>query len=262
MLAALIKKQAALAPQAATPKATAPAAPAAPAYSWLKPGMAPAPAPAPQNAGPTGNPAHAGILSTFGIGGGGGINDQINKQMLTPEQARAQRDNDFQGGLDKWKGLYSDDPEIMRLKQMREGGMQGLNSEEMEANRTQTMGAMRGQQQGMMRQLLSQQGRSGVRGGLAVAQQRQLGNDQTTQRMDAERKMLLDNYALKQAGQDKYQQFVQQDKLGSLTQGTAEAGLGVSDRTGYLQALIGQAMANKAGEKSGGFMSDLFSSIF
>jgi hypothetical protein len=155
------------------------------------------------------------------------------------------------------------DPAVKDIQARREQGLQGLNSQEMQAARDQMALGMQGQQQGALRGLLAQQARSGLRGGMAGAQQAQLYRKMGQDRQAGEQKLLLDNYALKNQGLDKYQDFMMRQKFGSLAQGLGEAGLGVSDRTGYMQQQIGQQMAAAAGQTpSRGLFGQLLGGLF
>jgi hypothetical protein len=136
----------------------------------------------------------------------------------------------------------------------------GLQAPEYQAQREQAMLGMQQGQQEQLRALRGLQARSGVRGGLAGAQQAQLLNQAQAARANVERDLMVQNIAQKQAAQQSLenllqsqqqaktaqQQFnlqqAQREKMGQLTSMMGEAQLGGAERGAVSQEMIGRAM--------------------
>lgn len=182
--------------------------------------------------------------------------------QLTPEQSAQARDADFDAGQKRWAALVGARPEYAQnLSRMRDMSY-GLNAGEMQASREQMIRGMQGKEQNAIRNLYSQQARSGVRGGMAGAQQARLQRQAMGDRQAAEQKLMLDNYALRRQGLQDYSQAVNRDISGELGTGMGIAGLGVSDRTAATQAAINQAMMQANANRSRGVFGDIFSGLF
>lgn len=193
-----------------------------------------------------------------GSGGGSGPNG-----LLTPGEQQAARQVDINAGQSRFRDLMNNDARVQEVLKHRKDGIQGLNAQEQTAAREQMVKGSQAANQGVMRSLLAQQNKSGIKGGLAAGQQMGMAKGFADSRNDQERKLLLDNYAIKDKAFDKYQDASMGQVYGELAQGVNEAGLGVADRTGYQQALIGQQMAAAAGQQpKKGFLGEIFSGIF
>jgi hypothetical protein len=183
--------------------------------------------------------------------------------IQTPAEAAASRNADISAGQANWRTTVNDDPRIKDILNRRQDLSQGLNAQELRAQREQTARNIGSQQQGAMRQLYSAQANKGIRGGMAGAQAARVQRQAMQDRQAAEQKNTLDNMAVRRQGLNDYAQMAQGLKFGEMQQGLGQAGLGVADRTGYQQALIGQSMAAAAGQQPkrgilGQVLGDLF----
>ena len=201
-------------------------------------------------------------------GGGGGKQPApsgysgLPAGQLTPEQSAQARNTDFDAGQKRWAALVGARPEYAQnLSRLRDMSY-GLNAGEMQASREQMIRGMQGKEQNAIRSLYSQQARSGVRGGMAGAQQARLQRQSMSDRQAAEQKLMLDNYALRRQGLQDYSQAVNRDISGELATGMGEAQLGVTDRTAATQAAINQAMMQANANRSRGVFGDVFSALF
>lgn len=175
---------------------------------------------------------------------------------MTVRNMQTGRDEDMAAGRRAWADILSRNPEyganLARMKDMS----QGLNAQEMTAAREQMARGLQGQEQGAMRRLYSNQARSGIRGGMAGAQQMRLAQSNNQQRQAAEQKMLLDNYAIRKQGLQDYSGAVNRGISGEMATSMGYAGLGVADRTAAQQAAA-SAAASAANNRQGGFFSFL-----
>lgn len=186
----------------------------------------------------------------------------IGSGQLTPAQMAQARNADFDTGQKRWAALVGSRPEYAQnLSRMRDMS-EGLNAKEMQASREQMARGLQGKEQNAIRSLYSQQARSGVRGGMAGAQQARLQRQAMGDRQAAEQKLMLDNYALRRQGLQDYSQAVNRDISGELATGMGEAQLGVTDRTAATQASINEAMMRANANRSRGVFGDIFSALF
>lgn len=182
---------------------------------------------------------------------------------LTPAQQQLLREQDISRGQARGEEIFQNDPVMKDLLAKRQSMAQGVNAQEYQGMRDDMIKGQQGANAGYMRQLLSAQGQGGVGGARAVAQRGELVNQFANTRADAERKLLLDNIALKNQGTDSLQDFLMKQKYGTLAQGLGEAQLGVADRTGYLQGQIGQQMAAAAAQQpKQGLLGQVFGGLF
>jgi hypothetical protein len=175
-------------------------------------------------------------------------NTQI--QNLTPAQQQELREQDIKRGQARGEEIFVNDPTMQSILKQRQDAALGVNAQEYQGMRDDMIKGQQSANAGYMRQLLSAQGAGGVGGARAVGQQAELANQFAQTRADAERKLLLDNIALKREGTDSLQDFLFKQKYGTLAQGLGEAQLGVTDRTGYMQGQVNQAMANAAAQQA------------
>lgn len=194
-------------------------------------------------------------------GAAGAATDWRDRAMgpggMTVRNMQTGRDEDMAAGRNAWADILRRNPEyganLSRMKDMS----QGLNAQEMNAAREQMARGLQGQEQGAMRRLYSNQAKSGVRGGMAGAQQMRLAQSNNQQRQAAEQKLLLDNYALKRQGLQDYSGAVNRGISGELATSMGYAGLGVADRTAAQQSAASAAAA-AANNRQGGLMSWIF----
>lgn len=181
----------------------------------------------------------------------------------TPAESAQMRNAEIEQGRARWRDMMSANPDVQEILKRKKDMAGGLNAQEMQAARDQMIQGQQAQQQGAMRSLYAQQGRSGIRGGMAGAQQARMQGQFNNQRAQQEQKLLLDNYALKRQGLNDWETSNNRMVFGELAQGLGEAGLGVADRTGYSQYLIGQSMADAARQQpKRGFVGDLIGDFF
>lgn len=90
----------------------------------------------------------------------------------------------------------------------RKAMLDGMNSQEMQAQRELADGEINRNAQTSLRQMRGIQGAAGVRGATAGAQQANILNMAGRNKQDFERQLLLDNMAAKRAGLDAYENSV------------------------------------------------------
>lgn len=170
---------------------------------------------------------------------------QASNPSMNNDRARAARNDDMRAGQMRWMEATRD-PRYQEVMRRYQDMSQGLNAQEMQAAREQMQMGQQSQRQQALRSLYSQQAKSGVRGGMAGAQnvrlQQKLGQDRNA----AEQALLLQNYNLRRQGLQDYGTQVNRDIFGRLGTGLSEAQLGVADRTGAQQ----MAMANQQYQNS------------
>lgn len=131
--------------------------------------------------------------------------------------------------------------DVASIIAQRKAGLGGFNAEENAAQRAQMQNQIGQQEQGAMRQLLGAQGASGVRGGVATAQQMMANQGFAKQRAQAEQDLFLKNIAEKQ------------NRLGALEQSVTGAEtneFGRSQQTqGALEAAVERARADELGRQ-------------
>jgi hypothetical protein len=137
---------------------------------------------------------------------------------------------------------FMDDPEMQRLRGIREDYAKGYDSQELGAIRQTARGEMAGSQQSTQRKLQSNLGRGGVGGARGAAIKGAAAQQGSKDVADAERKMALDSAAMKRQGAADLQDFIFRQKLGKM--GTA---------AGFMQTTSAEKVAeNQAKSNSGG----------
>lgn len=169
---------------------------------------------------------------------------------VSPEQARAERERDLTRGYSRGRELFVDHPYMQEILGRRRDMAQGVDSKEYQGLRDDMVSGLQSAQKGYMRQLLSSQGMNNTGAARSVGQMGELAGQFSQNRAEAEKKLMLDNIALKRQGVSDLEKFLLQQRFGELSSGLGEAQLGVADRTGYQQALIGQQMASAAQQQS------------
>lgn len=171
-------------------------------------------------------------LTTIGPGRQvAGIETKSDNPYVTPTQAQniARRQADWQQGLKIGREQFYDDPDMQRMRQLRENLQKGYEGSELGGLRQEARGQLAGKQAAEMRNLQARQARQGVGGARAAAMQGQLGRQFTGATADAERKLALQQGELKRAETDKLQDFMFRQKYGSLGTAAGMAQMGSQD---------------------------------
>ena len=174
---------------------------------------------------------------------------QSGGYQVTPDIIR--RQGDINLGRMMGEQEFYQDPEMQRLKALREQYAKGYSGEELGAIRQQARGEIAGAQQAQQRRLAGALGRGGVGGARAASIQAASGREGAKAVAEAERKMALDSAQMQRQGAADLQDFIFRQKMGKMGTAFGFAGLGSADYTAR-QA----AEANK--DKGGGFLSWLF----
>lgn len=169
-------------------------------------------------------------------------NVQSGGFQVSPDIIR--RQSDYNLGAAMGEKEFVQDPEMQRLKQLREQYAKGYSGEELGAIRQTARGEIAGAQQASQRQLQSKMARGGVGGARAAAMSGSHAQQGAKTVADAERKMALDSANMKRQGATDLQDFIFRQKLGKM--GTA-AGFMSAGSADY--AAQRQAAANKGGGK-------------
>jgi len=149
------------------------------------------------------------------------------------------------------QGAISGD--LQEIIARRRANLEGLTPEERNLLESDALARIGQQTQTSLRQLRGIQGASGVRGGLAAAQQ--LGALQQGQRSaaEAQRDIFLQNIAARRQALGEFersvgaeQQRAQQEKFGQLATEFGTAQLGVASRGGVRQLALGESIAQQA----------------
>jgi hypothetical protein len=132
------------------------------------------------------------------------------KEMERINFERAERARAFERGSERGKGLVpegslgrldkKESPDIQTVLEQRRKNVKGFTPEEMARQRSTAQKSIAQQQQAGLRQLRGAQGASGVRGGVAGAQQARLIGQGVGQQADAENKLQLANIAQSREG--------------------------------------------------------------
>lgn len=111
---------------------------------------------------------------------------------------------------------FYDDPDMQKIRGLREDLAKGYSGQELGALRGEARGQLAGQQSNYLRQLQGQQARSGVGGARGAAQANAARQGFAGQTADAERKLLLDAGQVKRQGINDLQDYISRQKLGAL----------------------------------------------
>lgn len=174
---------------------------------------------------------------------------QSGGYQVTPDVIRRQGDINLGAAMGQ-KEFY-EDPEMQRLKALREQYAKGYSGEELGAIRQQARGEIAGAQQAQERKLAGALGRGGVGGARAASIQAASGREGAKAVAEAERKMALDSAQMQRQGAADLQDFIFRQKFGKMGTAFGMAGLGSAD-----YAAAQSSAANK--DKGGGFLSWLF----
>lgn len=226
--------------------------------------------------------ALGGLGQGMGFGGGVGgfsLDDYRDLQKVREEslqrltqKAREEREKDMAAGRARGEEIFgktyieASRPErsadVADVLARRKAQLQGLSAPENTALREQMAQKLAQSQALAQRKLAGAQAAAGVRGGLATAQQAQVGTEAQRARAEAERQLFLENIAQRQAALDKYEastRAAEQEEIGRYGQRqygklATELGygqLGAAERAGINTALIGESQAAAAAKQAG-----------
>lgn len=153
---------------------------------------------------------------------------EAKKRKSAPSQTEL-RNQALESGYARGQKEFYDDPDMQRLRQLREQYAQGYDSSELGNIRETARQEIAGSREAAARNLQSRIGRGGVGGARAAAIRGTA--DQTALRSvaDAERKMALDSASMKRQGTSDLQDFLFRQKYGKLGTGLGEAQLQSAD---------------------------------
>lgn len=144
-------------------------------------------------------------------------NVQSGGYNLTPDVVR--RAGHFNVGAQFGQKEFIDDPEMQRLKKIREEYAKGYSGEELGAMRQTARGEIAGSQQAAQRQLQSKMAKGGVGGARGAAMAGAQAQQGAKTVADAERKMALDSANMKRQGAADLQDYIFRQKMAKM--GTA-----------------------------------------
>lgn len=206
---------------------------------------------------------------------------ELKKQLQGAELSQLAREIDFargrqraqeefgEGALGRIDAGRSQDIQNV-IQQRRDIADRGFGAEAFQAAREQALGGLGRQQEAQQRQLQASQAAKGVGGGLAIAQQLALQNQQQQTQQGVERQLFLDEVGQRQqaisgleqsataaegterAGEQFNLEQRRREILGRITGQFAEAGLGVAERTSARSAEASAAAARAAAQSGGG----------
>lgn len=177
-----------------------------------------------------------------------------NKIRLSGSNAAA-RQADLEAGLAKGREIFENDPEMQRLKKIREEYAKGYSGQELGGMRQTARGEIAGAQAAQQRKLQSSLARGGVGGARAAAISAAQGREGQKAINQAETKMALDSAQMARQGAADLQDFIFRQKYGSLGTSLGYGQLGATDRS-----TAAQAAANTAPKQ--GLLGQLLGGIF
>lgn len=175
---------------------------------------------------------------------------------LSAEASKKARKDDLEEGYAVGRKEFYDDPEMQRLRARREDLSKGFSGNELGAQRKEASDQISGQRSQYLNSLQGNLAKAGVGGARGAAMQASADNQFLNQKASAERKMLLDDAGLKRQGIDDLQNFIFNQKYGTLGTGLGYAQMGVADRT------ASQAAAANSQTSDGGIFGDLMRPFF
>jgi hypothetical protein len=161
-----------------------------------------------------------------------------------PAVNRARQDESIARGAEIGQKEFYDDPDMIKMRQLREDYSKGYSGQELGNIREQARGEIRGAQATQQRQLASGLGRAGVGGARAAAMQGAQGQQGAKSVAEAERKMALDSANMQRQGASDLQDFIFRQKQGKMGTAFGYAGLDSAD---YAAMMAKQA--NQGGGK-------------
>ena len=174
------------------------------------------------------------------MAGGYAVNPDLNRNLGAINAGMAVGEKEF-----------VQDPEMQRLKALREQYARGYSGEELGGIRETARGELAGAQQAQQRQLAGAFGKGGVGGARGAAMMGQAAQQGVRGVAEAERKMALDSAQMQRQGAADLQDFIFKQKLGK-----AAYGMGLAQMQSAANTAQTAAAANKGG--STGLFSWLF----
>lgn len=141
----------------------------------------------------------------------------------------AGRNSALEAGYARGQKEFYDDPDMKRLRDLREQYAQGYDSSELGNIRATARGEIAGQREATQRNLQGRLGRGGVGGARAAAVLGSADQQALRSTADAERKMALDSAQMKRQGASDLQDFLFRQKYGKMGTGIGEAQLQSAD---------------------------------
>lgn len=165
--------------------------------------------------------------------------------------------SDYSTGADRGQKEFYDDPDMQRLRSLREDYAKGYNGEQLNALQGEANSQVQGQRANYLNQLHAQTAKAGIGGARAAAITAGADNNFVKTQGENQRKILLDSAKQKEQGANQLQDFLFRQKYGKIGSGIAEEQLGASDRGATANA----AIANDPGKKKG-FLGGLLDGLF
>lgn len=159
------------------------------------------------------NPVHA-----FGQKYGVNIDSNLSRTMNNYYTGRALGEEEFE-----------QDPEMQRLKKIREEYAKGYSGEELGAIRQTARGEIAGSQQAAQRQLQSKMAKGGVGGARGAAMAGAQAQQGAKTVADAERKMALDSSNMKRQGAADLQDYIFRQKMAKMGTAAGFMSIGSAD---------------------------------
>jgi hypothetical protein len=147
--------------------------------------------------------------------------------QMTPDMLRRAGDLNYGMGIGE-KEFYQD-PEMQRLKALREQYAKGYSGQELGNIRQSARSELAGAQQAQQRQLASKLGRGGVGGARAAAVSGAQAMEGVKATADAERKMAMDSAQTQRQGASDLQDFIFRQKIGKMGTAAGFAQMGSGD---------------------------------
>ena len=141
----------------------------------------------------------------------------------------ARRMTDYYTGKNLGAEEFEQDPEMQRLKKLREEYAKGYSGEELGNIRQTARGEIAGSQQAAQRQLASKMARGGVGGARGAAMAGAQAQQGAKSVADAERKMALDSSNMKRQGAADLQDFIFRQKMGKMGTAAGFMSMGSAD---------------------------------
>lgn len=173
------------------------------------------------------------------------------------ERGRARGQELFGEGSLGTRSLEERKTDIADVLARRKAALSGLTPEEQAAMESQALGGINQATQTQLRQLRGVQGASGVRGGLAAAQQANLLRGGQQAAAEAQRDIFLQNLGARRQALSDFentvlgeQQRANQERFGQLATEMGIAQLGSGTRGGVRQSILGEQQVESAQQQA------------
>lgn len=167
--------------------------------------------------------------------------EAVNNGGFVYDDNTVRRMSDYNLGAREGEKEFYQDPDMQRLRALREDYAKGYSGEELGAIRGEARSQIAGAQKSAQRQLMSRAGRGGVGGARGAAMQGAAAQEGAKNAASAERQMALDSSNMKRQGAADLQDFIFRQKLGKM--GTAAGFMS----TGSADYAAGKASAANRG---------------